>query len=57
MAHAGAADQAEDSSMEPMDSAIGDAVADAAATAAAAALVALPQPAAAAAGELTACSQ
>lgn len=57
MAHAGAADQAEHSSMEPMDSAIGDAVADAAATAAAAALVALPQPAAAAAGELTACSQ
>jgi len=57
MAHAATAEHAEQGSVEPMDSAIGDAVADVAAAAAAAALVALPQVAAAAvadAGQSTA---
>jgi len=56
MAHAATAEHAERGSVEPMDSAIGDAVADVAAAAAAATLVALPQVAAAAvadAGQLT----
>ena len=59
MAHAATAEHAEQGSVEPMDSAIGDAVADVAVAAAAAALVALPQAAAAAvadAGQSQHCS-
>jgi len=59
MAHAATAEHAEHGIVEPMDSAISDAVADVAAAAAAAALVALPQVAAAAvadAGQCQPCS-